>query len=131
MIIFYYGVGCRQLPRLIIAAPLAVASFGLVLLAIAARVASAEPVQSGPRHPRITPGPVIDGWTGLPIPCRCLYQGNAYKPGEMVCMNTHLGTVMTRCEMFMNNTAWMPTSEPCLISGSMRGAVASLPDGSD
>ena len=62
------------------------------------------------------PGQVIDGWTGLPIPCRCLYRGQAFKLGDIVCMSTPVGVVMTRCELFLNNTSWMPGSEPCTIS---------------
>jgi hypothetical protein len=72
------------------------------------------------------PGQVIDGWTGLPIPCRCLYRGKAFKLGDIVCMRTHVGIVMTRCELFLNNTAWVPTNESCTISGSTRGPVANL-----
>jgi hypothetical protein len=77
------------------------------------------------------PGQVIDGWTGLPIPCRCLYQGKAFKLGDIVCMRTHVGIVMTRCELFLNNTAWMPTNESCTISGSTRGPVANLLPGTE
>jgi hypothetical protein len=98
----------------------------LALFATSPRVVSAEPIQSGPRDPRLIPGHVIDGWTDLPIPCRCLYQGKAFKLGEIVCMRTHIGVVMTRCELFLNNTAWMPTSEPCTISDSTHRSVASL-----
>lgn len=80
------------------------------------RSAAAEPIQAGTRDPRLMGGQVIDGWTGLPIPCLCRYQGMTYKLGQTVCMNTHMGTVMTRCELFMNNTSWMPTNEPCTVS---------------
>ncbi len=31
-------------------------------------------------------------------------------------MATHLGTVLTRCELFMNNTSWVPSPEPCTVS---------------
>jgi hypothetical protein len=102
-----------------------------------AREAHPEPIQAGPREPNLMPGQVIDGWTGLPIPCRCLYQGKAYKLGDIVCMRTHVGVVMTRCELFMNNTSWMPTAEPCTISDgrprlprhtrASRGLASALP----
>jgi hypothetical protein len=60
---------------------------------------------------------VIDGMTGKPIPCRCRYGGRTYQLGDVVCMRTYLGTVLTRCELYLNNTSWMPTREPCTISG--------------
>lgn len=89
----------------------------MVLLALiaASNVASAEPGQLPQPDPRLTPGQVIDGW-GVPIPCRCRYQGQAYRLGDIVCMTTHLGTVLTRCELFMNNTSWMPSRQPCAVS---------------
>jgi hypothetical protein len=108
------------------APPLAQLRAGLLLIVIVPSVAWAEPPQTTPQRPGLTPGQVIDGWTGLPIPCRCLYQGKSYELGDIVCMRTHVGIVMTRCERFLNHTAWMPTSEPCTISGFPRGPVASL-----
>jgi hypothetical protein len=57
---------------------------------------------------------VIDGWTGKPIPCRCRFDGKSYQLGEIVCMSTHVGTVLTRCDIFGNNTSWMPSREPCV-----------------
>jgi hypothetical protein len=107
--------------------PLAALSVGLALFAAAQRFALSEPIQSGPRDLRLIPGQAIDGWTGLPIPCRCLYQGKAFKLGDIVCMRTHVGVVMTRCELFLNHTAWMPTSEPCAISGPPPQPVAGRP----
>lgn len=58
---------------------------------------------------------VIDG-AGRVIPCRCRYQGHEYPLGEVVCMQTHHGTVLTRCDLFMNNTTWVPTADACTIS---------------
>lgn len=58
----------------------------------------------------------VIGGDGNVIPCRCLYRGNAYKLGERVCMATHLGTVMTECDLQQNNTSWMPTTEACTTS---------------
>jgi hypothetical protein len=99
---------------------------GLSLIAIVPRLAWAEPLRTGPHNPSPLPDEAIDGATGLPIPCRCLYQGKSYELGDVVCMRTHVGIVMTRCERFLNHTAWMPTSEPCTISGSPRGPATSL-----
>lgn len=31
-------------------------------------------------------------------------------------MSTHLGVVMTRCDLMLNNTSWVPTDTPCTIS---------------
>lgn len=55
---------------------------------------------------------VIDGW-GRKIPCRCRFNGKAYQLGEIVCMRTHVGTVLTRCDIFENNTSWIPSQQPC------------------
>ncbi|OJU27836.1 MAG: hypothetical protein BGN89_16375 [Alphaproteobacteria bacterium 64-6] len=55
---------------------------------------------------------VIDGW-GRKIPCRCRFNGKAYQLGEIVCMRTHVGTVLTRCDIFENNTSWIPSRQPC------------------
>jgi hypothetical protein len=55
---------------------------------------------------------VIDG-AGRIIPCRCRFNGKAYQLGEIVCMRTHVGTVLTRCDIFGNNTSWMPSRQPC------------------
>lgn len=55
---------------------------------------------------------VIDG-SGRVIPCRCRFNGKAYRLGEIVCMRTHVGTVLTRCDIFGNNTSWMPSRQPC------------------
>ena len=59
---------------------------------------------------------VIDGASGLPIPCLCRYQGIVYRLGDTVCMNTHLGRQLTRCDLFLNNTSWVPTGLPCTTS---------------
>lgn len=31
-------------------------------------------------------------------------------------MQTHMGTVLTRCDLFMNNTSWIPSRDACTIS---------------
>ena len=66
---------------------------------------------------------VIDG-AGRVIPCRCRFQGREYRLGETVCMQTHLGTVLTRCDLFMNNTSWVPSSEACTVSSAPGVTVA-------
>jgi hypothetical protein len=88
-------------------------------------LASAEEPHHGGPAPGSGPPPawpsspfhgVIDGATGLPIPCLCRYQGIAYRLGDTVCMNTHLGRQLTRCDLFLNNTSWVPTGAPCTTS---------------
>ncbi len=59
---------------------------------------------------------VISGATGEPIPCRCRYRDHDYRLGSTVCMNTHLGVQMARCDLFLNNTSWVPLGVPCTIS---------------
>jgi hypothetical protein len=59
---------------------------------------------------------VISGATGAPIPCRCRFQGNAYRLGDTVCMQTHLGVQLARCDLYINNTSWVPTGVPCIMS---------------
>jgi hypothetical protein len=59
---------------------------------------------------------VISGATGEAIPCRCRFQGAAYRLGDTVCMTTHLGVQLARCDLFLNNTSWIPTGVPCTMS---------------
>ena len=59
---------------------------------------------------------VISGATGEPIPCRCRFRELEYRLGETVCMNTHLGVQMARCDLYLNNTSWIPMGVPCTIS---------------
>jgi hypothetical protein len=81
---------------------------------------AAQPAPAGPELQGLPPASfptsphrgVIDG-SGRVIPCRCRFNGKAYQLGEIVCMRTHLGTVLTRCDIFGNNTSWMPSRQPC------------------
>jgi len=59
---------------------------------------------------------VISGATGEAIPCRCRHQGSAYRLGDTVCMSTHLGVQLARCDLVLNNTSWIPTGVPCTMS---------------
>ncbi|MEO8651409.1 MAG: hypothetical protein ABI391_03835 [Hyphomicrobiaceae bacterium] len=65
-----------------------------------------------PNYPASPYRGVIDG-SGKPIPCRCRFDGKSYQLGEIVCMNTYVGTVLTRCDIFGNNTSWIPSRQPC------------------
>jgi hypothetical protein len=59
---------------------------------------------------------VINEATGKPIPCVCRYRDRKFQVGEAVCMQTHLGVLITRCDLHLNNTSWVPTNEPCTVS---------------
>lgn len=97
---------------------------GAIVLAFAAFVAGATAQEAKGPGPAPVPEPAwksspfhgVIGGDGNVIPCRCIYRGHAYRLGERVCMNTHLGTVMTECDLQLNNTSWVPTGEACTIS---------------
>ena len=63
---------------------------------------------------------VISGATGEPIPCRCRYRDSDFQLGATVCMNTHLGVQLARCDLFLNNTSWIPIGVPCTMSALPR-----------
>ena len=69
---------------------------------------------------------VISDATGEAIPCRCRFQGNAYRLGDTVCMSTPLGVQFARCDLILNNTSWIPTGVPCTVS-----RLDSIPAGAD
>lgn len=75
-----------------------------------------KPSAGEPAYPSSPWRGIIDG-NGQAIPCRCLFGGREWQLGEMVCMSTHLGTVLTRCDLVLNNTSWVPTGTPCTTSG--------------
>ena len=53
---------------------------------------------------------------GRIIPCRCRFQGQEFRLGEVVCMSTHVGVVLARCDLMLNNTSWVPTETACATS---------------
>ena len=79
-------------------------------VAVAETPAPGEAWRSSPFHG------VPNAATGNKIPCVCVYRGRDYRLGESICMNTHVGTVITRCDLSLNNTTWAPTTEPCTVS---------------
>jgi hypothetical protein len=102
-------------------------AFAIALMALAATAPTAaaqsaapgttEPAPRGLPPPNFPTSPhrgVIDGWTGKPIPCRCRFEGKQLELGTIVCMSTHVGTVLTRCDIVGNNTSWVPSREPCV-----------------
>jgi hypothetical protein len=96
----------------------AVAAATMVVPLFALGGANAQ-TAAGPPPPAWPTSPyhgVISGATGEPIPCRCRYRDSDYRLGDTVCMNTHLGVQMARCDLFLNNTSWVPLGVPCTIS---------------
>ena len=101
--------------RQLIAAIAVVVGAGLAPVGIFARAEDPAPApgeawKTSPHHG------VQSGATGLPIPCICRFRDRDFRLGAAVCMNTHVGTVIARCDLFLNNTTWVPTNEPCTIS---------------
>ncbi len=80
------------------------------------------PVSDKPNYPGSPYHGAIDG-NGNPIPCRCRFQGRDFRLGEIVCMSTHVGTVLTRCDLADNNTSWIPSDTPCVISRGRGGSM--------
>ena len=96
-----------------------VSALVLVSLPLAARgVDPADKVEPGvppvawPNSPFLG---AVDGVTGIPVPWLCRSEGVVYQLGDTVCMNTHLGVQMARCDLVLNNTSWMPIGLPCSI----------------
>lgn len=74
-----------------------------------------SPAAERPAFPASPFHGVLDG-NGHTIPCRCRFQGLLYQLGDLVCMSTPEGTVLTRCDLLLNNTSWVPTHTPCTLS---------------
>ncbi len=91
-----------------------------MILAVALVAAPLPVFAADPPEPawKTSPFHGVTGGDGNIIPCRCLYKGTAYRLGEKVCMTTHLGTVITECDLIQNNTSWIPSNEPCTTSQS-------------
>ena len=104
------GIARRHGVLIAAAALLTVTGLLAVSLGFAAEPGAAEPnYLTSPYHG------MRDG-NGRIIPCRCRFQGRDYPVGEIVCMSTHLGTVLTRCDLAQNNTTWIPSNVACEVS---------------
>jgi hypothetical protein len=112
----------RDLSHLLLLVAVAIAASALILLpvdgraespAVAAPASNAAPGEAWRTSPfhRAT-----SGATGQPIPCRCRFQEREYRLGEAVCMTTHVGTVIARCDLNQNITTWVPTTDACVVS---------------
>ncbi|MEQ1649207.1 MAG: hypothetical protein ABL898_11520 [Hyphomicrobiaceae bacterium] len=53
---------------------------------------------------------------GQTIPCRCSFHGQLVPLGTLICMSTHLGTQIARCDLDVNVTSWVPTGIHCETS---------------
>jgi len=87
----------------------------LLLLSCAAWAADPEekaPPAAWPTSPFLG---AVDGVTGVPIPWLCRSGGSVYRLGDTVCMSTHLGVQMARCDLVLNNTSWVPIGVPCAM----------------
>jgi hypothetical protein len=76
----------------------------------------ATPAVPPPAWPTSPYHGVISGATGEPIPCRCRYRDSDFRLGDTVCMTTYRGVQLARCDLFLNNTTWVPIGVPCTIS---------------
>lgn len=85
-----------------------------MILAVAAGAAIAE--TPAVEAWRTSPFHGVTGGNGKTIPCLCVFRGRDYKLGERVCMQTPDGIRITRCDLVLNNTSWIPTDEPCTMS---------------
>jgi hypothetical protein len=94
-------------------------------LAPARGVELPTPTADTPAWPTSPYHGVIDG-DGRRIPCRCRFQGTAFPLGDTVCMNTHQGIQLARCDLILNNTSWIPTGVPCTMSLRSMPRVFSL-----
>jgi len=98
----------------------------LLLLSCAAWAADPEekaPPAAWPTSPFLG---AVDGVTGVPIPWLCRSGGSVYRLGDTVCMSTHLGVQMARCDLVLNNTPWVPIGVPCTLMGPRRPAPTEL-----
>lgn len=89
-----------------------------------------QPLSSPPSFPASPYHGQIDG-DGRVIPCRCRFKGAEVKLGTIVCMDTHVGTVLTRCDLRDGNTSWVPSDSPCVVSQALpqsRPQVAARPE---
>ncbi len=78
------------------------------------------PTADQPAYPTSPYHGKIDG-DGRVIPCRCRFDGRQFRLGELVCMSTHLGTMLARCDLADNNTSWIPTLTACTVSDAPSG----------
>jgi hypothetical protein len=79
----------------------------------AAKSAFDVPPPAWPNSPFLN---TVDGVTGMPIPHLCRSGGSTFQLGDTVCMNTHLGVQLARCDLLLNTTSWVPIGVPCNLN---------------
>jgi hypothetical protein len=98
---------------------------GLVAAVLVAVVDRASGVDPATNPPAGIPPPAwpsspfrytVDGVTGLPIPHVCRSGGSTFQLGDTVCMKTHLGVQLARCDLLLNNTSWVPIGIACTMN---------------
>ena len=92
-------------PIAMLAALLMVASMGIVR-ADEPHPYARLPTADTPAWPASPYHGVTDG-DGRIIPCRCRFREREYVLGARVCMETHVGIVIARCDLVLNNTSWV------------------------
>jgi hypothetical protein len=87
------------------------------LLAVVIPVATAWAAEglAAPAFPTSPFHRVLDG-NQQTIPCRCSYRGQLVPLGTSVCMQTHVGRQIARCDLNINVTTWVPTGVSCEMS---------------
>jgi hypothetical protein len=90
--------------------PMLVPALCVLLTAAALADNTVEAWRTSPYHG------VPNAATGLPIPCRCRYQGRDVMLGTQVCMNMPNGTMLARCDLHLNNSTWVPLDIPCNLN---------------
>ena len=48
-------------------------------------------------------------------PCQCRSKEGKVDEGTVMCMSTSSGERLMRCEMVLNNTAWVPIANGCAV----------------
>lgn len=45
--------------------------------------------------------------------CTCVFKDGTAQEGDVACIDTAKGKQLARCDMVLNNTAWVPLDKPC------------------
>jgi hypothetical protein len=104
----------------------------LLLLAVATAITTGVRADDAPPGEAWKSSPfhgTINGATGKAIPCFCRFQGRDFRLGASVCMQTHLGVVIAKCDLLLNNTTWAPTDQPCTLSWRIPQTPLKAPQG--
>ncbi|MEO0635951.1 MAG: hypothetical protein AAFY73_04825 [Pseudomonadota bacterium] len=56
-------------------------------------------------------------------PCQCRSKEGKVDEGTVMCMSTSSGEKLMRCEMVLNNTAWVPIANGCAVGQAPTGTL--------